>query len=372
MIPFYKGYNTNKLSALLTFNLVALLSGVQQDVQASDLDKLRVRLIRENITGALLLTHEDNGGNYMETDEAQLLVHLVIPAGRSRVMIEAEYGTNVCTMAIVDIDTDGTDTDGVFEPAAEELTVVKQLGGGGSEEEIAELDRRVSEAELALAGKADGSIYRVGESGNPAVTDVAKVYAHSVELSPESVATGMYAVAEGSATTASGEGSHAEGLSNSASGEASHAEGNETTASGEASHAEGMFATASGEPSHAEGMFATASGMASHAEGSSTTASGSSSHAEGSGTTASGGSSHAEGRGTIASARSQHVSGEFNIEDTVSLSDQRGEFAFIIGNGTTVQARSNAFAIKWDGTIVVWNNGTRVELTPAKLATLVS
>ena len=127
MIPFYKCYSTDKLRALLTFNLMALLSGAQQEVQASDLDKLRVRLIRPNITGALLFTHVNNGGNYMETDEEQLLVHLVIPTGRSRVMIEAVYGTNVCTLAIVDIDTDGTDINGVFEPAAEDLTVVKQL-----------------------------------------------------------------------------------------------------------------------------------------------------------------------------------------------------------------------------------------------------
>lgn len=315
MKPLYKNFSTRKLRALLTFNLVSVLSGVTGDMLASDLDKLKVRLVRPNITGALLLTAEDNGGNYVETDATDVLVHLSIPTGRSRVTIVAEYGTNVRTLAIVDIDTNGTES-GVFEPDGIEIAVVKQLGGGVSEEQFDGLESRVSAAELELAGKADGSIYRVGESGDPAVTDVAKVYGHSVELSSRATATGLYAVAEGNGCTASGKNSHAEGSGCTASGENSHAEGQECTASG--------------------------------------------------------GYSHAEGLNSIAASRSQHVCGENNIKDAGASIYDRGEFAFIIGNGATNNARSNAFAIKWDGTIVVWNNGTRVELTPAKLATLVS
>ena len=139
---------------------------------------------------------------------------------------------------------------------------------------------------------------------------------------------------------------------NAATGGFSHAEGNSTTASGANSHAEGSDTTASSNCSHAEGFSTTASKYYSHAEGSNTTASGTSSHAEGSGTTAEGsgttataGSSHAEGSGTKASSANQHVQGKFNVEDTAS------KYAMIIGNGTSDDARSNAFTVDWNGNV---------------------
>ena len=110
----------------------------------------------------------------------------------------------------------------------------------------------------------------------------------------------------------------------------------------------------------------TASGYASHAEGYSTTASGYASHAEGESTTASGYASHAEGFGTIAAGNNQHVSGKYNVEDS------NGDYALIVGNGTGPNARSNAFAIDWNGNLVLFNNGTPVVLTPAKLAQLIA
>jgi len=140
----------------------------------------------------------------------------------------------------------------------------------------------------------------------------------------------------------------------------------EPTASGNASHAEGASTTASSNASHAEGEDTTASGYASHAEGENTTASGDRSHAEGYNTTASGNASHAEGSGTIAAGENQHVSGKYNVED----SDE--EYALIVGNGTDSNARSNAFAIDWYGNLVLFNNGTPVVLTPAKLAQLIA
>ena len=123
---------------------------------------------------------------------------------------------------------------------------------------------------------------------------------------------------------------------------------------------------ASGDRSHAEGDSTTASGDRSHAEGYSTTASGYASHAEGESTTASGDSSHAEGLGTIAAGHNQHVSGKYNVED------ENGDYALIVGNGTGSNARSNAFAIDWSGNLVLFNNGTPVVLTPAKLAQLIA
>ena len=132
-------------------------------------------------------------------------------------------------------------------------------------------------------------------------------------------------------------------------GVSSHAEGYDTTASGSDSHAEGSRTTASSDCSHAEGSGTTASGSDSHAEGFRTTASGSDSHAEGISTTASGVSSHAEGWNTTASSDYQHVQGKFNVEDS------QGKYAHIVGNGTTVSARSNAHTLDWNG--VPWFKG---------------
>jgi hypothetical protein len=102
---------------------------------------------------------------------------------------------------------------------------------------------------------------------------------------------------------------------------------------------------------------ATASGYTAHAEGSGTTASGDFSHAEGNGTTASGNFSHAEGSGTKASSANQHAQGKFNVADSSN------KYAFIIGNGTAYNARSNAFAIDWNGLIYVNNATTGVDVS---------
>lgn len=156
--------------------------------------------------------------------------------------------------------------------------------------------------------------------------------------------------AEGDSTKATGTMSHAEGYNTTASNSCSHAEGGGTVASGTSSHAEGSDTKAIGSISHAEGASTTASGPYTHAEGNYTTASGPVSHAEGDNTIASGNYSHAEGQGTIAAGKNQHAQGKFNIEDS---SDK---YAFIIGNGTDNNNRSNAFAVDWTGKIYVNNS----------------
>lgn len=108
-----------------------------------------------------------------------------------------------------------------------------------------------------------------------------------------------------------------------------------------------------------------ASGSNSHAEGAITTASGQESHAEGTGTNASGKASHAEGFYTKASGQYQHVSGKFNVADST-------RFAFIIGNGTNYQ-QHNAFAITWNGELVLWDSSNNeVVLTADNLRDLIA
>ena len=170
-------------------------------------------------------------------------------------------------------------------------------------------------------------------------------------------ATGICSHAEGNNTTASGDYSHAEGGGSKASGKYSHAEGITTNANGERSHAEGNATTTSGYSSHSEGSLTKAIGHYSHAEGFTTTASGLAGHSEGKNTNANGECSHAEGTYTIASSNNQHVQGKYNIEDSNS------KYAFIIGNGTDNDNRSNAFAVDWEGKIYVNNSATGVDVS---------
>ena len=58
----------------------------------------------------------------------------------------------------------------------------------------------------------------------------------------------------------------------------------------------------------------------------------------------------AEGMSTIASSEYQHVQGKYNIEDSSNT------YAHIVGNGTKINARSNAHTLDWKGN--AWYAGT--------------
>lgn len=189
-------------------------------------------------------------------------------------------------------------------------------------------------------------------------------------------ASGQYSHAENNAT-ATGESSHAEGYgtasgtishaensgraqgSNShaenvgwAVGSYSHAEGNGSKSSGEASHAEGRTTHADGNYSHTEGYNTQTTNDAAfgHAEGYYTKAMQSAAHAEGNKTEASGYYSHTEGSWTNATHRSQHVFGEYNLlDESTKRQDQRGTYVEIVGNGTSINNRSNIRTLDWDG-----------------------
>jgi hypothetical protein len=89
--------------------------------------------------------------------------------------------------------------------------------------------------------------------------------------------------------------------------------------------------------------------------------------AEGKDACARGEASHAQNLGTIAAKRSQTAMGVYNEEDTSSTTthpsgDARyGDYALIIGNGSSDSSRSNALTVGWDGTVthdgdVPWTN----------------
>ena len=102
--------------------------------------------------------------------------------------------------------------------------------------------------------------------------------------------------------------------------------------------------------SHAEGQSCQAVAIGAHAEGQScTVGNGTGGHAEGISTLVLSKAGHAEGQGTYVHTECQHSQGKFNIKET--------DHAFVIGNGTDDNNRSNAFSVDWNGKIYV-NNAT--------------
>ena len=222
---------------------------------------------------------------------------------------------------------------------------------------------------------------------------------YSLAIAPGANATGIASFALGSGATASGTNSLAIGSDATASGSYSFAIGGGATASAYCSTALGTAVQASGDYSFAEGGGTIASSNCAHAEGSRTVASGAQSHAEGSYTQALAAVSHAEGDSTIAKGSKSHVSGKYNVIDNletwpewatgteyevgdkvkrtvtsgnqtivsgyICIRDHTGystfaldeeweplyerNFVTIVGNGTADNARSNAYALDWNG-----------------------
>ena len=222
---------------------------------------------------------------------------------------------------------------------------------------------------LGAVIEGDGNIY------NDAIIASGEL-SHAEGLSTKAI--GLQSHVEGTYTQAIGGRSHAEGYNTIASGYTSHAEGSHTQASGDYSHAEGYYTTAIGGKSHAEGDNTKAIGERSHAEGYDTTSSGNSSHAEGVGTIAKGFSSHVEGTYTQAIGKyshaegyytktnneSEHASGQYNVSSKYSDTfGDSGNTLFSVGNGTSNNARHNAFEIRQNGDIYINNkSGNTVNL----------
>lgn len=108
-----------------------------------------------------------------------------------------------------------------------------------------------------------------------------------------------------------------------------------------------------GTYSYREGENCIASGDTSHAEGESTEASGANAHAQNYRTLASGRNSHASGTFTIAQGYSQTAIGRYNTAQGTTDSATTTDNAFIIGNGTGENQRSNAMAVTFAGNTTI-------------------
>ena len=145
---------------------------------------------------------------------------------------------------------------------------------------------------------------------------------------------------------AHGKGSHVEGHDCLALGAYSHAEGNLSVAIGASSHAEGYKTKATGKHSHVEGNSTTVSADWGHAEGYDSSVSERYGHAEGHTTSVEAEKAHAEGWNTVVTAACSHVQGKFNHLDE---NNKSGDYAHIVGNGTSNTKRSNAHTLDWSG-----------------------
>ena len=177
---------------------------------------------------------------------------------------------------------------------------------------------------------------------------------HAVALGRSTTATGNHSMALGDDANATGDHSRAFGTASTASGTHSHAFGNNSTASGGNSYALGHYTQASGWSSIALGEKSVASGAHALALGDSTVASGYNSAALGSFSRATGHSSIAAAEKS--EARSFHEVQFGTFVDVASLGTANPslmvpeEALFVIGNGTSTSARSNALVIRKDGT----------------------
>lgn len=161
---------------------------------------------------------------------------------------------------------------------------------------------------------------------------------------------GEYSFVVGYNNTAIRTASFAEGQSNRCQSNYGHVEGLSNIANGGACiHVEGQSNGGYAACSHVEGFNNTSHAKYGHAEGSSNTVSGQSTHAEGENNVISGYYGHIEGFHNITAKYAQHVQGRYNISDKDETSNF-GEFAHIVGNGTSTSGRSNAHTLRWDGT----------------------
>lgn len=156
-----------------------------------------------------------------------------------------------------------------------------------------------------------------------------------------------------------------------AKGDYSFVSGSCNLALGTEDSADGANNIACGGYSHASGTYTKASGAGSSTEGFRTKANGNFSRAIGNFTEANGNQSFTGGIGTVANGNSTTAIGRFNVSDTVD-SDGEGDYAFIVGNGVDSDHKSNAFAVKWDGTIESGTIGNLTNLDTTDKSSLVA
>lgn len=342
-----------------------------------------------NATNQHFWVHPTSGAIYITTQEQD--DYLTAPSGRALLITTegmlmqeqtTEGGTTTTTLLATFTD-DGTalyqdgklaasmTQNGVVLYGADGVTAVAQFAANGVQ--LGQNANGKTRVQITGTG------FTVIRNNNGADVELAAISARSYRPyatfsgnRKSGTTNGWFSFAAGENIEASGDWSHGEGCSTKATNAGAHAEGYYTEATGQyGSHAEGYNCEANGEASHAEGSYSIATAVAAHAEGSSVAqanyahaegnsadASGQGAHAEGLTTTANGDYSHAQGISTSAYKKAQTTLGTHNVWDEAvttthpSGNTDYGQYAFIIGNGTADNNRSNALTVDWSGNLM--------------------
>ena len=387
--PIYNIFTLTARNIILTLALVSAVQSQGADgevttgeLSAKELEGLKLQLVSPMTSGTETLTGNDALERYFVVDGSNVIVHLNgLAAGQHRLSVKMQYGTQVEVLAVFDLVVPANLAAGDDEREVQ-ISVVETIGDGDNSGADASVYAKDGDgnAHITKPLNISGSVQEGSPYGEyiyelnvvvltpeqkaevEAETGTAYDYCDENDTIPDGVNVTIYADEE--CTQKVGSTAKTEYADTPLEGDFFKLQNGESISAG--TYYARVERRTSGENSHAEGEGTTASGENSHAEGEGTTASGYASHAEGTRTTASGDRSHAEGEGTIASKSNQHVCGQYNVEDA------NGDYALIVGNGADDQNRSNAFAIDWNGNLVLFNNGTPVVLTPAKLAQLIA
>ncbi len=171
----------------------------------------------------------------------------------------------------------------------------------------------------------------------------------------ETVAEGDLAFALGYDAKASGAVSFAQGYQTVASGDGAVAFGSNTVAAGASSLASGVYSNAGGFGATALGYRTTASGHGATALGNSSQATGLGATAAGIQTIASGRSAAAFGHGTVARSFGETAAGTYNVDVTPSSATawNAADRLFVVGNGQSASARSDAFVVFKNGNATI-------------------
>ena len=203
---------------------------------------------------------------------------------------------------------------------------------------------------------------------------------YSVATNYNNTASGRYSFVSGENNTVSGEASAAFGVNNDVTGDWSMAIGRGVYASGNRSLAQGVASSANSDYSVALNFATTTNGLFSLATGRQTTTTGANSISAGEQTQTYGTNSVAMGYFTKSYDYGSLVIGAFNLSGSTVTADRYNfnvaNTAFVIGNGASINARSDAFKVMFNGNTTIGNNlilssygsGTKTGTATQKLA----
>ena len=383
MKPIYKSLVLESVMLAVTLSLQAEVTAngesSAQSVDVSTLEGLKVKLVSPNVSGARDLV----ASGECVLNGADLVINLngaSLEKGTHRLVVSAEFGTNTIVLYGLDITVPMYATL-ANEPQefTDDVTVVSTFGDGdksGADATVYSKDGDgnahittplsvgggVASGNGAMAsGYADGEGASIQATSNGAIASGYADNGAIIQASGQGATASGYADGEGASIQATSNGAIASGYAD--NGAIIQASGDGSIASGNA-YGEGASIQAGGGGSIASG-YADGEGASIQAGGDGSIASGYADATSGN-VEASGMGSQAFGIGTQTQTDGQMVLGKCNVVDS------DGDYAMIVGNGADDEHRSNAFAIDWNGNLVLFDNGTPVVLTPAKLAALIA